>query len=631
MRARLAVLVVAGLIAVLGVTAITASGAGHETEVRVTAQRLADGRTEFALQQREADDEWGERLLPRARFFPATATVGRWLSSTPLTVRAPGAGDDAEGAEVRITAQRLADDRIEFALQEREADGQWGERLLTRARFFPATATVGRWLVSTPLTVSLPEPAASPDTAEDGGSVASDRAALVALYNATEGASWWTSTNWLSDRPLDEWHGVTTNSDGRVAGLDLSLNLLTGPLPAELGGLTNLELLDVWGNQLMGPIPAELGGLRKLVSLYLDNNELTGPIPAWLGDLTNLQVLWLSGNELTGCVPFGLQDAWPNALLALDLPDCGEDRAALVAFYEATDGTNWTHDWNWLSDRPLDEWHGVTTNSDGRVAELWLLSNELTGPIPAALGDLTNLELLDLWGNELTGPIPAELGDLSNLHTLSLAFNELTGPIPAELGDLSNLERLDLRFNELTGPIPAALGDLTNLERLILWDNRLTGPIPAELGDLFNLEALVLRSNELTGPIPAELGDLTNLESLDLQSNQLTGPIPAELGGLSNLVRLYLENNELTGPIPAELGDLANLARLDLSGNQLTGPIPAELGNLTNLIRLILGLNELTGLIPAWLGDLTNLTRLSLSGNGLRGPIPAELGGLTNL
>ncbi len=144
MRVRLAVLAVAGLVAVLGVTAITSSGTGHETEVRITAALAVDGRIEFALQQREADDGWSERLLPRARFFPATIAAGRWLVSTPLTVRAPGAGDDAEGAEVRITAQRLADGRTEFALQEREADGEWGERLLTRARFFPATVTVGR-------------------------------------------------------------------------------------------------------------------------------------------------------------------------------------------------------------------------------------------------------------------------------------------------------------------------------------------------------------------------------------------------------------------------------------------------------------------------------------------------------
>ena len=133
MRARLAVQAVAGLLAVLGVTAITASGAGHETEVRITAQRLADGRTEFALQQREADDGWSERLLPSLRFFPAGADVGRWLSSTPLTVRPPGAGDDAAGAEVRITAQRLADGRTEFALQQRER-GRAVERA-TAAKF----------------------------------------------------------------------------------------------------------------------------------------------------------------------------------------------------------------------------------------------------------------------------------------------------------------------------------------------------------------------------------------------------------------------------------------------------------------------------------------------------------------
>ena len=155
-RARLAVLAVAALIAVLGVTAISVSGADHEAEVRITAQRLADGRTEFALQQRERDGQWSERLLPRSRFFPAAADIGRWLSSTPLTVRPPGGGDDAAGTEVRITAQRLADGRTEFALQRRESDGEWSERLLPRSRFFPAAADAGRWLSSTPLTVRPP-------------------------------------------------------------------------------------------------------------------------------------------------------------------------------------------------------------------------------------------------------------------------------------------------------------------------------------------------------------------------------------------------------------------------------------------------------------------------------------------
>ena len=167
------------------------------------------------------------------------------------------------------------------------------------------------------------------------------------------------------------------------------------------------------------------------------------------------------------------------------------DRAALVALYNATEGGSWTTRTNWLSGRPLDEWHGVTTDSDGRVTALNLSSNSLYGALPAALGDLTNLESLLLSDNPLTGPIPAALGDLTNLRALNLGSEgrgRLTGPIPAALGDLTNLESLVLSNNELTGPIPAWLGDLSNLRALNLWSNELTGPIPAALGDLTNLE-----------------------------------------------------------------------------------------------------------------------------------------------
>ena len=68
-----------------------------------------------------------------------------------------------------------------------------------------------------------------------------DRAALVALYNATDGANWRNNGNWLSNAPMGEWHGVTTNSDGRGTHLDLPYNQLTGGIPAELGSLTNFS------------------------------------------------------------------------------------------------------------------------------------------------------------------------------------------------------------------------------------------------------------------------------------------------------------------------------------------------------------------------------------------------------
>ena len=43
----------------------------------------------------------------------------------------------------------------------------------------------------------------------------SDRAALVAIYKATNGSGWKNKSNWLSNRPLGAWHGVDTDDSGR--------------------------------------------------------------------------------------------------------------------------------------------------------------------------------------------------------------------------------------------------------------------------------------------------------------------------------------------------------------------------------------------------------------------------------
>ena len=81
---------------------------------------------------------------------------------------------------------------------------------------------------------------------------------MVALYNATDGVNWYGNTNWLSDAPIGEWFGVTTDSDGIVVWLKLYENDLSGEIPPELGNLTKLTTLYLYGNQLSGCIPSSL-------------------------------------------------------------------------------------------------------------------------------------------------------------------------------------------------------------------------------------------------------------------------------------------------------------------------------------------------------------------------------------
>ena len=125
---------------------------------------------------------------------------------------------------------------------------------------------------------------------------------------------------------------------------------------------------------------------------------------------------------------------------------------------------------------------------------------------------------------ELTGAVPAEIGRLSALRVLDLSYNQLTS-LPMEIWQLTSLERLDLDGNQLTS-LPAEIGQLTSLTYLNLSDNRLTS-LPAEIGQLTSLKSLSLYNILHLGlwtdspSLPAEIGQLTSLRELWLNDNQL--------------------------------------------------------------------------------------------------------------
>jgi leucine-rich repeat protein SHOC2 len=165
-------------------------------------------------------------------------------------------------------------------------------------------------------------------------------------------------------------------------------------------------------------------------------------------------------------------------------------------------------------------WGGVTIRN-GRVVQLWLIESDLTGAVPAEIGQFTSLKRLVICGTQLTN-LPAEIGQLTALTVLDLSDNKLTS-LPAEIGQLTSLQRLNLRRNQLTS-MPAEIGQLTALTELILRDNKLTS-LPAEVGQLTSLRELYLYNNKLTS-LPVEIGQLTSLKELYLRGNRLTS-VPA--------------------------------------------------------------------------------------------------------
>ena len=454
---------------------------------------------------------------------------------------------------------------------------------------------------------------------------------------------------WLDANALE---GPIPPELGSLSGLrelSLSGNTLEGPIPPELGNLAGLEGLWLDGNRLDGPIAPELGSLAHLRGLSLSGNTLAGPVPLELGRLGRLEFLYLDGNALTGALPrsllrigglvrfrFERNDglcapgtsvfiAWLDAIGEFrGGPFCNEkDRAALAALHAAAGGEGWTDSEGWLDGAALAGWHGVGTDSLGRVATLDLAGNGLAGRLPAGLGDLAALTSLRVGDNALSGRLPRTLLDLA-LDELDYGGTELCAPADevfrawldaiavlrvtgAECAPATDREILEMLHDATGGRdwidsrnwlTDAPLGEWRGVEvddqgrvvELRLWDNGLAGRLPPELGDLEHLEYLRLSENALTGSIPPELSGLSRLTHLVLNGNGLSGPIPPELGGLPALEELRVENNDLSGPLPPELGGLASLRGLGLTGNLgLSGPLPAELTSLGRLERLLAG------------------------------------------
>ncbi|XP_030962001.1 probable LRR receptor-like serine/threonine-protein kinase At3g47570 [Quercus lobata] len=392
-------------------------------------------------------------------------------------------------------------------------------------------------------------------------------------------------------------------------------NRLSGRIPPSIFNLSSLQGFDVGFNQIQGHLPSDIGiTLPNIEHFNIYNNLFIGPIPISISNASNLELLDLSVNKLKGRVP-SLEKLYILSFFSIYQNELGNGGANDLSFLCSLTNSTYLTDLEIGVNNFGGELPKCIANFSTTLIYLLLNNNKISGNIPTGIGNLTNLEELDMENNKLSGHIPFEIGKLHKLQYLDLSANNIFGNIPSSLGNLTILTTLHLHDNNLQGSIPSSLGKCENMIKLSLAKNNLNGTISYQvIGLSFSLIFLDLSANKFTGVLPTVFTDLKNLGHLDISENMLFGKIPTSLGSCVKLEYLAMRSNFFQGVIPSSLESLRGLQLLDLSKNNFSGNIPKFLESFIFLKLLNLSNNNFEGEVPTN-GVFKNIRATVIKGN----------------
>jgi len=407
--------------------------------------------------------------------------------------------------------------------------------------------------------------------------------------------------SWKEGTDCCLWAGVTCDmKTGQVTALDLACSMLYGTLHpnSTLFSLHHLQKLDLSDNHFNSShISSRFGQFSNLTHLNLNYSVFEGQVPSKISQLSKLVSLDLSGdrNDYLSLEPISFDKLVRNLTQLREL-DLSRVNMSLVV-------------------------PNSLMNLSSSLSSLILNSCRLQGKFPFSMRKFKHLQQLELAENNLKGPIPYDLEQLTELVSLALSGNEndylSLEPISFDklVQNLTQLRELYLKWVDMSLVVPNSLMNLSSsLSSLTVYSGGLQGKFPSSVRKFKHLQKLDLRYSNLTGSIPDDLGQLTELVSIDLSFNDYLSVEPSSfdktIQNLTKLRNLRLGSVNMPLVTPNSLANLSSsLSALGLWDCGLKGKFPDNIFLLPNLQVLDLNNNDdLTGSFPS--SNVSNSLRL---------------------